>query len=448
MSATTIAPPALARLPEVRPGAAIRHVYRAERRKLATQVATRVLALVCVLGPFAFAGILQTQTGAPADTMFGVWVHSSGYAVSLVLLSFCGSWGFPVVAGVLAGDIFSSEDRYGTWKTVLTRSCRRSEVFIGKVLAAATFSVGLTTLATISTVVAGLGFVGDQPLVNLSGVLMSPGKCLALVLASWLFSVLPVLAFTALAVLFSVATRNGVLGVLGPILVALAFQLLELVGTGVWVHTLLISSAFDGWHGLFTSDPFYGQLLLAIAVSALWTAGCLAASWLITRRRDFAGAPMSRRQGWSAPVRAVSALAVLLAVLAIAGNLGPNSVTSARLQASIEPTFENLTLLQQRELGRTVPAGAKLNVLTNCLRRAGTRRGPGDDWVCTLDVLIPQPGAVPFNSTPVTYDVSVKSNGCYKAEAPPTFVGQLLMKDADGHNVVNPLFVIYGCFEP
>ncbi len=448
MSATAINPAALAGAGELGRGAAIRHVYRAERRKLATQVATRVLALVCVFGPLAFAGILQTQAGGPADTMFGVWVHSSGFAISLVLLSFCGSWGFPVVAGVLAGDIFSSEDRYGTWKTVLTRSCRRSDVFIGKVLVAMTFSVVLTTLAAISTLVAGLAFVGDQPLVNLGGVLMSPGKGLELVLLSWLFSMLPVLAFTALAVLLSVATRNGILGVLGPSLVALAFQLLELVGTGVWVHTLLLSSAFDGWHGLFTSRPFYGQLVLAIVVSVLWIAACLGASWRIIRRRDFAGAPMSRRQGWSAPVRTVAALAVVLAALAIAGNLGPNSVTSARLQASIQPTFNNLTLLQQRELGRTVAPGAKLNVLTSCVRRAGTRHGPGDDWVCTLDVLIPQPGAVPFNSTPVTYDVSVKSNGCYKAEAPPTFVGQLMMKGAGGHNIVNPLFVIYGCFEP
>ncbi|MGA2925564.1 MAG: ABC transporter permease [Solirubrobacteraceae bacterium] len=445
MSAITLT---LGRRRQVTRASAILHVYRAERRKLATQVATRVLALVCVLGPLAFAAILQSQTGAPADTIFGVWVHSSGYAISLVLLSFCGSWGFPVLAGVLAGDIFSSEDRYGTWKTVLTRSCGRDEVFIGKVLAAATFSVALTLLAAVATVVAGVVFVGDQSLVGLSGTLLSSGRCAALVAVSWLFSVLPVLAFTSLAVLFSVATRNGILGVLGPSLVGLAFQLLELVGTGVWVHTLLISSAFDGWHGLFTAHPFYGQLVLAIAVSLAWIAACLGAAWWILRRRDFAGAPIGRRQGWATPVRTVVALAAVLAVLTLSGNWGPNSVTSARLQASIEPTFESLTLLQQRELGRTVPPGTRLNILTNCLRRAGTRRGPGDDWVCTLNVLIPQPGAVPFQSTPVTYDISVKSNGCYKAEAPPTFVGQLLMKDAHGHNVVNPLFVIYGCFEP
>ena len=33
---------------------------------------------------------------------------------------------------------------------------------------------------------------------------------------SWLICVLPMLAFTSLAVLFSVVTRNGIIGVLGP----------------------------------------------------------------------------------------------------------------------------------------------------------------------------------------------------------------------------------------
>jgi ABC-2 type transport system permease protein len=103
-----------------------------------------VLALVCLVGPFAFAAVLKLQTGSPADTLLGVWVHSSGLAISLVILGFAGSWGFPLVAGVLAGDMFSAEDRYGTWKTVLTRSRTRREVFAGKLLAAMTFSVALS----------------------------------------------------------------------------------------------------------------------------------------------------------------------------------------------------------------------------------------------------------------------------------------------------------------
>ncbi len=421
-------------------------VYRTERRKLGTQIASRVLALLCVVGPFAFTLILKAQTGAPSDTMFGVWVHSSGFAIAVVVLAFSGSWGFPVLAGVLAGDIFSAEDRYGTWKTILTRSCRRRDLFVGKVLAAATFSAGLVALLAISSLAAGVLLVGHQPLVGLSGMLISPSRTAGLVLTSWLTCVLPMLGFTSLALLLSVAARNGIFGVLGTILVALVMQLLALVGTGTWVHGLLLASAFDGWHGLFTAHPFYSQLLVGSIVSVAWIAACLSAAWAILRRRDFAGTPGGRRSGWSRPVAAVLLSTALVAVLALAGSWGPAGVTAARLTDSIAPTFSNLTLLQQRLRGRTETT-ANLRVLAHCGRRSAHGVGPGDDWFCTVDALIAQPGTVPFWGTPVTYDISVKSNGCYKAQAAPASVGNLLMRDAHGHLAVNPLATIYGCFD-
>lgn len=449
LASPALAPPAAAP-PRAPPASSawpgIWRAYRTERRKLAGQVTPRALALLCVLGPFAFTAILKSQTGSPSDTIFGVWVHSSGFAIPLVVLAFAGSWGFPVLAGVLAGDIFSAEDRYGTWKTVLTRSCRRGEVFVGKVLAAATFSAGLIALLAVSSLAAGLLLVGDQALVGLSGTLLTPGRCVVLVLASWLISVLPMLGFASLAMLLSVATRNGIVGVLGTIVAALVMQLLALVGTGTWVHGLLLASAFDGWHGLFTAHPFYSQLLVACIVSVAWITACVSAAWMILRRRDFAGMPSSRRSGWGSPLRAVLLCTSLIAVLAVAGSWGPVGITAARLTHSIGPTFSNLTLLQQRLVGRTGETTANLTILAHCGRRSATSRGPGDDWFCTVDALIAQPGAVPFWGTPVTYDISVKSNGCYKAQAPPTSVGNLLMRDSGGHRVVNPLATIYGCF--
>ena len=422
-------------------------VYRAERRKLAAQLSTRLLVLLCALGPFAFTAVLDAQSGSPTDTLFGVWVHSSGFAVSLVVLGFCGSWGFPLVAGVLAGDMFSAEDRYGTWKTVLTRSCGRVDIFAGKVLAAMTFSLGLLALTAISSLAAGVLLVGGQSLVGLGGQLLSPGRCLLFVLVSWALTALPVMAFTSLALLFSVATRSGIVGVIGPAIVALLTQLLGLIGKGVWVHTLLIGSAFDLWHGLFAGRPFYGPLAVSAAVSLAWTAACLGTSWLILRRRDFAGTHVTQRPGWVRPVRVVAITIAVVAVLAAAGNWGPVGVTAARLQANLTPEFNNISLYQQRLLGRIVPAGARLDVLPYCDRHGGPREGPGD-WSCTLNVFIPQLGKVPFQETPVTYDVSVQTNGCYKAESPPSFVGAQTMRDAQGHTVVNPLFVIYGCFNP
>jgi ABC-2 type transport system permease protein len=426
---------------------AVASSYRTERRKLAALLSTRLLALLCALGPFAFAAVLGAQSGSPADTLFGVWVHSSGFAVSLVVLGFAGSWGFPLVAGVLAGDIFSAEDRYGTWKTVLTRSCARRDVFAGKALAAMTFALGLLAITAVSGLAAGLLLVGDQSLVGLSGQLITPGRALVLVLAAWALTALPALAFASLAILFSLATRSGIAGVLGPAIVALLTQLLGLVGKGVWVHTLLIGSAFDLWHGLFTSPPFFGPLAVSAVVCALWIAICLGASWLLLRRRDFAGTHVGQRPGWVRPIRIVAVVIAVVAVLAVAGNWGPVGVTAGRLQSRLTAEFNNGSLYQQRLIGRVVPAGARLDLRPYCFRHSGPREGPGD-WSCTLTVFVPQLGAVPFQQTVVTYDVSVQANGCYKAESPPSFVGQQTMRTARGHTVVNPLFVIYGCFDP
>ncbi len=442
---TTIAPTAPAARSELGVSADVRNAYETELHKLMAQLTTRILVLVCAIGPLAFAAILKVQTGTPSDALFGVWVHSSGFAISLVILGFAGSWGFPIVAGVLAGDLFSSEDRHGTWKTILTRSCTREDVFAGKLLAVGTFAVGLMLILATMSLVAGVALVGPHALVNLSGALASPGRMLALTIVSWLTCILPLLAYTSLAILFSVATRNGILGVLGPLLVALATQLLDLIGKGVIVHELLIGSAFDGWHGLFTSHPFFGQVLVGSLVSLIWIAACLAASWRIMRRRDFLTGVSGRGPSWTAPIKVVAVSTAGIAVLALGCSVGPTGVTAYRVAYAIGREFNNVTLLQQQLIGRRVPANARLDIQPQCNRRGTRAIGPGD-WSCNIYVYLPQPNSVPYQLTSVEYDVSVQYNGCYKAQSPPAFLGGQTMLDAAGRSVTNPLFIVYGCF--
>jgi ABC-2 type transport system permease protein len=426
--------------------ARIRSAFVVEWRKLTTQLATKVLLLICVLGPFAFAAVLKLQSSTPSDTLFGVWVHSSGFAVSLVILGFAGQWGFPVVAGVVAGDILSSEDRYGTWKTVLTRSRTRADLFAGKVLAASAVAIVIAVATAIASIAAGVVVIGDQSLVGLGGRLIPVGRSLLLVLVSWGVSLLPLLAFVGLAVLFSTVTRNGILGVLGPVLVALVMQLLALIGNGTWLHTLLVASAFGAWHGLFAQPAFVAGLIAGSVVSVAWIVACLAGAWAAFAHRDFAGVSAARRSGWKTSARVALGGLAILAVLTAATNWGPTAVTPARVQDSFAPTFNDLTVLQQQLLGRHVAPGARLDQLTACARRGGSSGGPGDDWVCNVDVLVPQSGSpTPIEQT-VSYDVSVQSNGCYKADSPPSFVGSQLMGVPGGGSVVNPLFTIYGCF--
>lgn len=419
--------------------------YQTELLKLSSQLAVRLLVLVCAVGPFAFTALLRVQSGTPADALFGAYVHSSGFAVCLVVMGFAGAWGFPLIAGLVAGDQFAAEDRHNTWKTILTRSCSLGEVFTGKLLAAATFAMGMLLVAMLSSLLAGLILVGGHGLVDLSGNLQSAGRSLLFTLVSWALCVLPLLAYVTLAALFSVASRNGIVGVVGPIVIALATTLIDLIGKGVWVHVLLIGSAFGGMYGLFTASPFLGPLLVTSLVSLAWIAGCIGAAWLILRRRDFLAGSSVRAPSWHAPLRVVALTTAVVAVLAVASNLGSVGITPQRLDAAIGATFNDASLLQQRLIGRIAPAGAKLDVQPFCNRRGAKSQGPGD-WLCNVYVYLPQLKSVPFQRTNVEYDVSVRYDGCYKAQSPPTFIGGPTMTNDRGRSVVNPLFVVYGCF--
>lgn len=423
--------------------------WRTEIAKLAAQPVLRLIVVLAVLGPFAFALLLKIQSGTPSDALFGVDVHDSGFAVSLVVLSFAGNWGVPIIAGLVAGDMFSGEDRHNTWKTILTRSCSLGDLFVAKLLAAASVVCGLVLLAGLASIVAGIVFVGAHPLVNLSGQQISGGRALGLTALAWSFCVVPALSYTGLAILFSVAGRNGIVGVVGPLVVAMSTLLLNLIGHGVWVHLLLVGATFTNEFGLFTAHPFFGPLAVTLIAGLVWGLSSLAAAWLILRRRDFlAGAAGVARAGWQVPARVAAAVAATVGVLALACNVGPVGVTRSRLQDAVASAFSNASLLQQALLGRHPPAGARLDVQPYCGRGAGvSSRGPGD-WLCNVFVYLPQPKSVPFQRTNVEYDVSVASNGCFKASSPPTFVGNPTMTTASGARTTNPLYVVYGCFNP
>jgi len=257
-----------------------------ECAKLSAQIKARLVLAACVAGPFAFAAAMRLQDSLPSDTLFGRSVKESGFAVPLVVLGFAALWAFPVVSSVVGGDLFSAEDRYGTWSTVLTRSRSRAEVFAGKVLTALGFSSLAVMALAASSVAAGIFVVGPQPLINLSGVLIPSANALVHVALAWLSVLPPALGFTALAVLLSVATRSSVAGVGLPVVAGLTMHLYALVDGSEVVRRLLITSAFGAWHGLLTEPPYYRPLVYGTAVSAAYFVVCLAIAYRVLRRRD------------------------------------------------------------------------------------------------------------------------------------------------------------------
>ena len=104
---------------------------------------------------------------------------------------------------------------------------------------------------------------------------------------AWLLSLVPLLAFVAIAVLVSIGTRNAIVGVLAPLIVGLIDQLLLLTGNGAWLHLLLIGSGFTAWEGIFTGHVFLGPALVSELACALWITGALGWSWRLLSRREF-----------------------------------------------------------------------------------------------------------------------------------------------------------------
>ena len=85
--------------------------------------------------------IIHGQSRPPKDTLFGRFATDNGFALALLVLGFASQWVLPLLTAIVAGDIFASEDQHGTWKTVLTRSTSRAQLFWAKTLAAVGFAV-------------------------------------------------------------------------------------------------------------------------------------------------------------------------------------------------------------------------------------------------------------------------------------------------------------------
>ena len=424
-----------------RRGSGIGAVYRVEIAKITSQWLPRAAAAACLVGPFAFALFINTQSSVPADSLFGRWVHSSGFAIPFVVLGFAGIAGFPLLASVVAGDIFASEDRQATWKTVLTRSCSRGDVFWGKTLAAMTYSTAIVALLAVCSTVAGIAVVGTEPLIGLSGSLLAPGRASALILESFGVALIPTLAFTCLGILFSVTTRNSMAGVLGPPVVGLLMVLLALLGSGVVVRSMLLTTPFEAWHGLLVAPTRLAPLWIGILVCAAYGFLCLDAARRSFRRRDFAG-DARPALSWPRIGRGLLVGVAITALLVIGIAFDRTWITSQRVEGSVRETFTDLVVVQQGLLGHAEDA-TSFKVYPFCKRESvitGPSSGAGDDWSCQLYVTGPHVGRLE-----VDYAVTIRPNGCYTAEGQRSVIGPLHIKTADGGVAVNPLYAFDGC---
>ena len=216
-------------------------------------------------------------------------VRDSGLAIPLVLLVFGSIWLFPLITALVAGDIVAAEDSGGTLKTILTRSVDRGQIFAGKLLAALSY----TTLALVDDghgrVVGGhrrVGLASADLALGHDGLGAARAGCSPF--ASLAIYLIPLAAITCIGVLLSTVTRNSAGAVVGTLLVALLFQLIQILPGLGGLSPYLLTTQFDAWHGLLrTPDRLGADGPRALGLRRLRRAG---------DHRRGAGVPAPRRR--------------------------------------------------------------------------------------------------------------------------------------------------------
>ena len=405
--------------------------YRFELVKLLSLWRVRLLILACWIGPAFAVAVVSQQSTLPADTLFGRWMHATGWAGPLVVLGFAGSWVLPLLTSVVAGDVFSSEDRLGTWRHLLVavRSPRR--IFIAKALASLTVLLVLVPGLAVSGTVGGIVAAGSRPLVGLDGHLLAPGGAAVQVLLAWVCVLAPTLAFAAIGWLGSVAFGRSPMGLLLPAVVALVMELAQALPMPVAVRLALPSYAFIAWNGLFTSPQQLGPLLIGIAVSLAWAVTATTLAYLLFMRRDFTslGHDGSGRRAVTFGILPLAGLIALTAGgVALATGATGSGIEQGKVQQSLATAFAHLYRLQSSQLYHMNVTEAQLRVTTTCNKGGGmvAPDGPGNDWRCYVYWHRPGVGA----TGTAIYQLDVNPNGRYVA-------------DGDGPKEVNGYFLVH-----
>ncbi len=431
--------------PTTRP-APLRNSYRFELVKLVSQWRTRILLVVCWLAPAGFVAVVGQQSSLPADTVFGRWMSQTGWAGPLVVLAFCCSWALPLLTSLVAGDVFASEDRLGTWRHLLVavRSPRR--IFAAKALASLTVILALVLGLAVSGAVGGVLAIGNRFLVGLDGHSLTPGDAARAVALAWLCALAPTLAFAALGLLGSVLFGRSPMGLAMPALFAVLLDVAQLLPLPVVVRVALPSYGFLSWRGLFTEPHQLMPLVIGVLVGLAWTLAATALAYRLFVRRDFTdlahdGSGRRAVLGAAVPLTAVFALTV--AVVATATPATGSGIDRPKLDRSLATAFGHLYRLQSRELHRPDVTETQLRSTAACDKGGSlvADSGPGNDWRCVVTWHIP--GATAVGSA--IYQLDVTPDGRYVADGdgPQSVNGFFQLHTATG-DAPNPLWQFDG----
>jgi ABC-2 type transport system permease protein len=425
----------------------VRRSYRFELVKLLSQWRLRLLILVAWVVPAVLVIEVSRQSSLPADTVFGRWMHATGWAGSLVVLGFAGTYALPLLTSLVAGDVFAVEDRLGTWRHLLVaiRSPRR--IFAAKALASLSILVLMMVGLTCSSL-AGVLTVGNRPLIGLAGQTIAPADAAGKVLIAWLCAFAPTLALAAIGLLGSVTLGRSPLGLLLPALAGLGMAGAQILPLPVALRVALPSYGFIAWRGLFTSPAQLGPLLVSVVVSLVWAAAVTGLAYWLFMRRDFTsntGDGLVRRVLTVGVLPLAALFALTAGVLALSAPEARGSgIEQGKLQSALTTAFAHLYVLQTQQLHRPNVTEAELRAFASCDNGDGlvANTGAGNGWRCAVTWHLPGAGNAVGQAI---YQLDVTPDGRFVADGdgPVEVNGYFLVRTPAG-DAANPLWQFDG----
>lgn len=238
----------------------INEIFKISKKKKITaalifSVLSVIVAAIVVYSLNNFAGIRVT-----GSSEFSIMV--------LTILSYTL---FPLFTTFICIDMFAGEFADHTIKFTLAGPASRLKVFVGKVLAIATFLIGNLVFVMFLSVVASLFINRNMP--NLLNVLMS-----------YIMAFMPIFIFALVVVLISNITRGTTSAFMFSIFAFLVFNGLDLVFPQI--KSFLFTSTFDWYRLILGSYINFSKILRIFLILLGYGIMLIAAGYYLFEKKD------------------------------------------------------------------------------------------------------------------------------------------------------------------
>ncbi|MCU7730221.1 ABC transporter permease [Actinoplanes sp. KI2] len=255
----------------------------AQLMRLRTLIALLGLAAIPVAAGVSFASSAGHRNGNQGG-LFGASPYSA-LNHDMAGLEFAGPLLLPIVVALLATAIASADRDWGVLRYLYVAPVTRARLLAAKLAAAAVATGAALGCVLAAGLAVGSIIFGWHPFHVIGAPNLSTGETTGRVLAATGYTLLCLLAMAAIALTLGLLLPRGA----EALAASVGFVVVASILNGQsGLHALAVALPvhyWQNWVGLFDPAGASG-LMLGVAVQAGWIAGCVAACWVILRRRD------------------------------------------------------------------------------------------------------------------------------------------------------------------